>query len=336
MLVKYLNQSTLIKYLYNIFNIFYENIIDFDNKNNSDKYKKIILILLTILNDCLKSFDNNQKYDCQYLSLSKGVFSNPYIYNIFYINNLQLEEPIIQFNINIRINSFDNIDKFNVVNFINEKTNQRIFIILDNQNQLLICENNIINNKAQIDILATFKNIDNYLLIDNKFHKLSVIINSKNKNIEILVDHNKINTNDKQIIYYKNFEFESFGLYIGYGFDDINAFNNNYPNYNASIIDISNISLINYSDDVSNIFINEQKGELKNLFDFNNDNKEMSKYKNILAETSFNFINIKIMKTKYIETTNYIIDKFLMKDEEKINKYLSYIDIINPLKNKSS
>ena len=335
-LVKYLNQSTLIKYLYNIFNIFYENIIDFDNKNNSDKYKKIILILLTILNDCLKSFDNNQKYDCQYLSLSKGVFSNPYIYNIFYINNLQLEEPIIQFNINIRINSFDNIDKFNVVNFINEKTNQRIFIILDNQNQLLICENNIINNKAQIDILATFKNIDNYLLIDNKFHKLSVIINSKNKNIEILVDHNKINTNDKQIIYYKNFEFESFGLYIGYGFDDINAFNNNYPNYNASIIDISNISLINYSDDVSNIFINEQKGELKNLFDFNNDNKEMSKYKNILAETSFNFINIKIMKTKYIETTNYIIDKFLMKDEEKINKYLSYIDIINPLKNKSS
>ena len=42
------------------------------------------------------------------------------------------------------------------------------------------------------------------------------------------------------------------------------------------------------------------------------------------------------MKTKYIETTNYIIDKFLMKDEGKINKYLSYIDIINPLKNKSS
>ena len=42
------------------------------------------------------------------------------------------------------------------------------------------------------------------------------------------------------------------------------------------------------------------------------------------------------MKTKYIETTNYIFDKFLLKDEEKINKYLSYIDIINPLKNKSS
>ena len=52
----------------------------------------------------------------------------------------------------------------------------------------------------------------------------------------------------------------------------------------------------------------------------------MNKYKNILAETNFNLINIKIMKTKYIETINYIIDKFLMKDEGKINKYLSYID----------
>ena len=337
-LVNFLNQSTLIKFIYNIFNIFYENIIDFDNKNNSDKYKKIILILITILSDCLKLSSNEQKQNFQYLSLSKQAFSNPYIYNIFYITNLQIEEPIIHFNLMIRINSYENIDKFNIVNFINEKTNQSLFITLDNQNHLLICENNIKNSNNPINILASYKNIDNYLLIDNKFHILSIIIDSENKIIDILIDYNKINTN-QQIINYKNFEFESFGLYIGYDFDDIIIFNKDCPNDNASIIDISNILLFNFKKDDSNFFVDEKEEEINNNFDsdydsYNLDIPKADKYENILAEVSFNLTNIKILKTKHLEKTNCIIDKYLTKNEERINKYLSFIDIINHFKNK--
>ena len=337
-LVNFLNQSTLIKYLYNIFNIFYENIIDFDNKNNSDKYKKLILILITILSDCVKLTSNEQKQNFQYLSLSKKAFSNPYIYNIFYITNLEIEDPIIHFNLMMRINSFENIDKFNIVNFINEKTNQSLFITLDNQNQLLICEKNIKNSNNPINILASYKNIDNYLLIDNKFHILSIIIDSENKIIDILIDSNKINTNQK-IINYKNFEFESFGLYIGYDFDDIYKFNKNCPNDNASIIDISNILLFNFKKDDSNFFVDEKEEDLNNSFDSDNDSYNLNipkadKYENILAEVCFNLTNIKILKTKHLEKANFIIDKYLTKNDEMINKYLSFIDIINHFKNK--
>ena len=339
-LLNFLNQSTLIKYLYNIFNIFYENIIDFDNnENNSNKYKKIILILFTILKDSLKSFYYNQKQNYQYLSISKKIFSNPYIYNIFYINNLQIEEPLIHFNMDIRLNSFQNIDKFNLVNFINGQTNQSLFITIDNKSQLLICENND-NNKNKMDILASYQNIDNYLLIDKKFHNISIIIDTENKSINILIDYKKINAN-KKIVHYKNFLFDSCGLYIGYDFDDINLFNKDYPNANTAIIDIANILLINYTNDTDNFFINKKKEGMKSQYedDYILDylyNQKMDRHKNILAEVCFNSTNIKIMKTKYLEKTNNFVDNYFIYNEEKINKYLSYIDIVNPLKNKSN
>ena len=333
-LVNFLNQSTLIKYLYNIFNIFYESITDFENKNNNEKSKKILLILFTILKESLGIFYNKQKQNYQYLSLSKNIFPNPFIYNIFYINHLKLEESIFHYNFDIRINSFENIDKFYIVNFINEKTNQSIFIFIDNTKKLLIGENS--NNKNQDDILASYEKIDNYLLTDKNFHNISIIVDTINKSIKIWIDYKNIISNNK-IVHYKNFTFDTFGLFTGYNPDTI--IKNNSKEI-SPIIDISNILLVNFSNDADNFLINKYKETIK--YDYNTDyvieqlykEKRERYYKFILAEFCFNLDVIKIIKSKCLKKFNNILDKYLTKNKEKSNKYIAYIDFFNPMKDK--
>ena len=337
-LVSFLNQSSLIKYLYNIFYIFYETITDFENKNG-EKNKKMILILFSLLKDSLSSFYNKQKQNHQYLSLSKKVFPNPFVYNIFYLNNLQIEEPIIPYNFDIRINTYENIDKFYIMNLINGKDNLNFFISLEKGSKLIIGEKNTKNNRTEI--LVTYYNINNYLLIDNKFHNISIIIDKENKSIKTFIDYKKINS-EKKIIHYKNFNFDNVSLFIGYEFDIVNDYKNKNKKDNAPIIDIANLLITNFQNDADNFLINKQKENLKFQYDMDNvieylcNQKKEKHLEFILAEIGFNSNKIKIMNSKYIEENNSILDKYLLNDNGKINKYVSYIDNFHPLKNHAS
>ena len=337
-LVSFLNQSSLIKYLYSIFHIFYETITDFENKNG-EKNKKIILILFSILKDSLSSFYNKQKQNHQYLSLSKKVFPNPFVYNIFYMNNLQIEEPIIHYNFDIRINSYENIDKFYIMNLINDKDNLNFFISLENGSKLIIGEKNTKTNK--IEILVTYYKINNYLLIDNKFHNISIIIDKENKSIKTFIDYKKINS-EKKIVHYKNFNFEIVNLFIGYEFDIVNDYQNKNIQDNAPIIDIANLLITNFQNDADNFLINKQKENLKFKYDMDNVieylciQKKEKHLEFILAEIGFNSNKIKIMNSKYIEGNNSVLDKYLLNESGKIYKYISYFDNFHPLKSHAS
>ena len=336
-LLKFASQSSLIKYLSNIFSIFFDSLIENNNKN--DKYKEIIKKLFSILKENLNPLIKFQKQNYQYLSISKKYFNNPFIYNIFYINNLKRDEAIMHYNIDIRINSFDNIENFWVVNFINEKINQSLFISINNKNQLIVGEKAI--NQNQINQLASFENINEFLPADNNFHNISIIIDIENKNIKILVDYKYIN-HYKTIINYNNFLFNDFNIIIGYDYDIVHSFNSKCQDENVSIIDISNIILLNYRNDVDNYFLNTMKEDFKKNYVKDNIleelflNKKEYYYKFVLAEICFNLNNIKIINNKKIikNACNLsILNKYLFKDDIEMNKYISYIDIINPFTN---
>ena len=83
------------------------------------------------------------------------------------------------------------------MNLFNEKNTQNIFIFLDNKNNLVIGE----KNNVKIKILSSYPNINNYLLTDNNFHNISIIIDTENKIIKILIDYKKINFDEKLIHY---------------------------------------------------------------------------------------------------------------------------------------
>ena len=335
-LIKFSTQSIIIHYLNDIFNIFYDIILD--NKNNKTRHKQIIMKLFLILKDNLNNISKFQKQNYQYLSISKKIFNNPFIYNIFYIKNIKKYEDIIHFNMDIRINSYNSIDNFYIANFINEKINQSLFFLINNKNQLIVGEKTI--NKSQFNQLSLFDNINNYLLSDNFFHNLSIIIDIENKNINILIDYKKINP--QYIIDYKNFSFDDFSIIIGYDYETVDSYNskNNIDNY--SIIDISNILIINYKNDVDNYILNTKKDTSKKQYLIDNIlddlflNKKQYYYKFILADLCFNTNDIKIINSKkYIKNNSdsSIFNKYLTKDKEIIKKYIAYFEILNPFLN---
>ena len=335
-LVNFLTQSSLINYLYKLYYIFYDCITDFENKNKADKYKHIILILFNILKDGLSFFYKRRKQNYQYLSLSKQVFTNPLIYNLFYINNLNIEEPIIHFNVDIRVNSSKNIDNFYIINFVNESSNQNLFVSLENKNILIIGEKDI--NSKKIDILATYENINN-ILKDGQFHNISIIIDTQNKSLRFMIDYKRINYNNK-IIHYKNFNFDNFSLYMGYDYDIAYNYMKKPSKEIISIIDISNIILVNFKNDTDNFFINREKESIKNQYDldFITDYfcklKKDKQIKLILVEICLNLNYIKILNAKNIEKCDNALDKYLSKNDKRIHKYISYIEILNPLNDK--
>jgi hypothetical protein len=145
------------------------------------------------------------------------------------------------------------------LNLFNEKNTQNIFISLDNKNNLVIGE----KNNVKIKILSSYPNINNYLLTDNNFHNISIIIDTENKIIKILIDYKKINF-DEKLIHYTYFSFENISLFIGYEYDLVNDFINKNSENNAPIIDIANFLMINYENDSDNFLINRQEQNLKN------------------------------------------------------------------------
>ena len=336
-IVNFLTQSSLIKYLYSIFHIFYETISDLENKEGA-KNKKIILLLFNILKDSLLCFYNKQKQNYQYLSLSKKIYSNPFIYNIFYINNLQIKENIINYNFDIRINSFDNIDNFCLLNLVNEKLKQNLFISLDSEKNLTIGEKNLISN--EVDILITYNNIDNYLLIDNKFHNISIIIDKEKKSITLLIDSKDISSKN-ELVNYKNFIFDNIGLSVGYDYKEVDNFNNKINKENSAIIDISNILILNFQNENDAFLINKQKENLKYQYDMDYiieylcHKKKVQQIEFILAEICFDLNKIKIINSKYIKKdgSNNIIDEYLFDKNKFNNKYIYYMDIFLPLQN---
>ena len=332
-LIKFSTQSILIQYLDDIFNIFYD--IIFDDKNDNNKYKQLIMKLFLTLKDNLNISSKFQKQNYQYLSISKKLFNNPFIYNIFCINNIKKNEDIIHFNMDIRINSYNSIDNFYIFNFINEKKNQSLFILINNKNQLIVGEKSL--NKNQFNQLALFENINNYLLSDNYFHNVSIIIDIENKYIKILIDYKNINPH--YIIDYNNSLFDDFSIIIGYDYETVDLYNSKNNIDNCSIIDISNILIINYKNDVDNYILNTKKDTSKKQFLIDNIlndlflNKKEYYYKFILADICFNNNDIKIINSnKYIKniSNSYIFNKYLTKDKEIIKKYISYIEILNP------
>ena len=340
-LLKFTPQSSLIKYLSNIFSIFFDNIYEKESYKKN-RFKILINELFSLLKEDLNPLTKIQKQNYQYLSISKKNFNNPFIYNIFFINNLKRDEAIIHFNLDIRINSFDSIENFWIANFINEKMNQSLFISINNKNQLIIGEQSINKNQEKINQLASFENINEHLLTDNNFHNISVIIDIENKNLKILIDYKYINQY-KKIINYNNFLFDDFNIIIGYDYDVVTSFNSKFKDENnISIIDISNIILLNYKNDVDNYFLNTMKEDMKKNYINDNIleelflNKKEYYYKFVLVEICFNLNFIKIINNtkdiKNIRDIN-IFKKYLNKDNEEINKYISYIDIINPFSN---
>ena len=338
-LIKFITQSLLVQYLFDIFYIFNDSIIN--NTNNTNlRYKKIISILFSFLKENLNSSSNKiQKQNYEYISLSKKIFNNPFIYNIFYINNIKTEEAIIHYNVDIRISSYNTIGDFYIANFFNENINMSLFIIINNKNQLIVGEKAI--DKNEIQQLDLVENINDYLLADNNFHNISIIIDTENKNIKILINYKKINQ-QSNYINYKNFLFSEFSIIVGYDYDVVNSFNNkdNKDNeYNFSIIDISNILVINYKNDVDNYILNTEKETNKkiyishNLLEYLFFHKKEYYYKFILAEICFNTNNIKLVNSKeYINnySDSKIFNKYLKKDNENISKYIAFIEIINP------
>ena len=334
LLLKYATQSLLMKYLSTIFNMFFETI--YENKNNNYRYKEIILKLLSLLKENI-SLPSIQKQNYQFLSLSKKSFSNPFIYNIFYINNLRTNEAILHYNVDIRINTYNTIGNFYIANFINEKNNQSLFIYINNKKQLVVGEKLL--NKNQVNELDIFDNINDCILNDNKFHNISIIIDLEIKNIKILIDYKKINPRSHNINY-NNFNFENFSLIIGYEYDAVDSFKDN-DNDAASIIDVSNILVINYLNDVDNYILNTKKEEIKkryeldNILDYLFIEKKEYYYKFVLAEICFNLNNIKFMNSNKIinNSCSDIFNKYILKNNQIIQKYISRIEFVNPFRN---
>ena len=124
-----------------------------------------------------------------------------------------------------------NINDFNLCTFINIETLSLLSFTYD-KNKIIIFE---MINKKEKKIIKSIDNIDNYLKIDNNFHNVSIIINFELLTINIKIDSNEI---QDKIILNNNFSLYLFDIIIGYD-------KNNEEN-DISIIDISEIIILNY------------------------------------------------------------------------------------------
>ena len=329
-LLQFTTQSKLIKYLRDIFKIFYGTLSE--NKNN--KIKAIIMRLFLLLKDNILYPLSKQNQYFQYLSLSKTVYLNPYIYNIFYINNLTIKEPIIQYNVDIRINTYNTIDNFYIANFINEDSKQSLFFYINQKKELIIGEK--ILNKNQVNQLHIYKDINDFILDDNNFHNISITIDLQKKIINLLI-------NNKKLIQFHNISFNDFNcehlcIIIGYNYATVNSFINKNIEP-SSIIDISNIMVLNYKNEFDSYYLNKQielvkkKNEIDNLLENLFIEKKEGYYAYVLADINFNLNNIKIIKSNKLINKFSILDifnKYLYVNNEIQNKYISTIEFWNP------
>ena len=213
-----------------------------------------------------------------------------------------------------------NINDFNLCTFINIETLSLLSFTYD-KNKIIIFE---MINKKEKKIIKSIDNIDNYLKIGNNFHNVSIIINFELLTINIKIDSNEI---EDKIILNNNFSLYLFDIIIGYD-------KNNEEN-DISIIDISEIIVLNYDNVIDmDTIINKKKTNRRNnlletfIFEKNNIIGE-----NILAEfnfkNNFNFIQSKNIKNK----SNYIY--YFLDDKKLNNKYIGNFQYQNPFINKN-
>jgi hypothetical protein len=202
--MNYLSESFLISYLSEIYYLFYNTIISSPNINQIILNKKIILELYNILKNGL----TNSKYNnYEYLSISNFCFYNPFIYNSFFIKELNFEPEFnifICLNINLRISTYKNIGIFYLAEFIDQSNNLKLSFYITNEKVLKVEEKTSNKNKLILEI----KNINDILPDDGNFHKVAIIINVRTKKIYFDVDQEKMKLFDINSCKYNSFHFD--------------------------------------------------------------------------------------------------------------------------------
>ena len=338
-LSKYLSKTLLIQYLNEIYFIFYTALTA--QKDDINYYNKnIILDLFNILKN---GIINSKKNNYDYISLSNFCFYNPYIYNLFYINDLKFDSTLYQFlciNMNIRISTYNNIENFNLVEFINIENEKKICFTINNDKKMIVFEYNSKNNNIKENILE-INNFNEILNDDGNFHKVVIIINTKTKNIYFQIDQEKIQLNDnKNNAMYKLFEFNELEILIGYKSESIKSkYENKKCLSNIPIIDINNILITRFNNEEEyNLVINKKRKLFQNEIISENINKnkyyfKKNKDKNvedaIIADINFKNKNINIIKSDKIQNEFNSLDEFIFNNKIN-NKYISYFNIYNP------
>ena len=333
---KYFSESVLIQYIKEINIIFYKIISSCNQEKedeNFDVNKKIVLELFNILKD---GIINSKKNNYDYLSLSNFCFKNPFIYNLFYIKGIKFDKSINTFlclDINIRISTFNKIQTFYLANFINKENESIISFSINKDKKIIISEN-------KKESILEFKNINEILKEDRKFHKLSIIINTNEKEIYFEVDKQRLKLSDNKENYtYGLFDLNEFDIIIGYNSDIIKSnlkLNKNLSN--LPIIDINNILITKFNNfEEYNLVINS-KNKLysnENLLENININKiynitNNNSFENfIIADINFQNKNIKIIKSKKIKKILNSLNGYLSNNILS-NKYINYLDIYSP------
>ena len=329
---KYFDEKTLINYISKIYFICYNALI---NEINNDKKIEVVKDLFNILKFGLNS---SKKCNCDYLTISNKQLLNPYIYNFFYITGLSKKNKIIYFNMNIKI--YNNINNFNLASFFNPDNLSMLSFILDNnKNQLIISE----SLKKEKRIIKTITNINNYLKCDNNFHNISIVLNYLSYTINILIDSKEIKNekdNNIKIILNNdcNFQFESFDIMIGYEKDYKSDNQNNISD--ISLIDISDILILNYDNEDDIDIINKQRQKISKDYDLLDTYiKENNRVIGELILAEFNLKNNNINYIKSVKINNispYLQNNLSDKNNNLYNKYIGNISYKNPFINRDN
>ena len=313
-MVEYLDEKSLINFISIIYIYLYNILI---NEKTYDCLKQEIIIdLFSILKNGISL---SKKINHNSLSISNKKICNPYIYNFFYVSGLKRKNKIINYNINLKVLNDYNINDFNLCTIFNAETLSLLSFIYD-KNKIIISE---MINKKEKKIIKSIDNIDYYLKKDNNFHNISIIINFELLTINIKIDSNEI---EDKINLSNNFSLYLFDIIIGY--DKSNEEND------ISIIDISEIIILNYDNEIDmNTIINKKKTNGRNnLLETFICEKNNIIGEKILAE--FNFKNnINFIQSKNIKNNpNYI---YYYLDGKKLNnKYIGNFKYQNPFINK--
>ena len=330
---EYLDEKSLINFI-SIIYIYLYNILINEKTYNCLK-QEIIIDLLKILKN---GISQSKKINHNFLSISNKKICNPYIYNFIYISGLKRKNKIIYFNINMKILNNYNINDFNLCTFFNIETLSFLSFTYD-KNKIIISE---LISKKEKKIIKSIDNVDNFLKKDNNFHNISIIINFELLTINIKIDYNEIQNEDKIILSY-NYSLYLFDIVIGY--DKPNEEND------ISIIDISEIIILNYDNENDmNIIINKKKANRRNnlleefileknniigekiLAEFNcknNINFNQSKKINNISNYIYYYLDGKKLNNKYIGNFKYQnpfnknVDIFMISYDYNIEEYCS-------------
>ena len=199
-----------------------EEEINNENEKNNDM-SRICFDLLNLIKKYLK-LNNDNYYDfiknnkTNYIVISNHIFSNHLINNSLLLDNLKYSESkdgYMSFKIVLKINTYNEIKNFFLLKIMKDK-DYIAFVI--NENQLEVKE------KCQKKNLTLFRieDFDKKLPNDNKYHICDIIFNIVENIFTFKIDDNEIIKES-----YKQFDFSSFKITIGFNADSSKANNLN-------------------------------------------------------------------------------------------------------------